>query len=197
MGGDMKNYVKKMKNVYYLEYSYPFGAGGAGGAANAPLVGGFDIVFPLGTQNIKANHALISVDKLSISGAQGANQANYPLIFQTSIPCANKFTNLLPDTSAAPVLINQYTSPSLTSYAETLDIIPHLEAGAAGAARFSSYVNQNPDRKVLIPNPMGKQFRGQIMAVDAITGAREVNATITANVILTLRVELLEEEIKD
>lgn len=194
---DMKHYVKKMKNVYYLEYAYPFGAGGAGGAANAPLVGGFDIVFPLGTQNIKANHALISVDKLSISGAQGVNQANYPLIFQTSIPCANKFTNLLPDTSVVPAVINQYTFPSLASYAETLDIIPHQETGAGGGTRFSSYVNQNPDRKVLIPNPMGKQFRGQIMTINAVTGVREIAPTITANVILTLRVELLEEEISN
>jgi hypothetical protein len=188
---DMTKYIRKQKNTYYIDFAFPFN--NAAGATRPLLANGFELNFPLGTQNIKANHALISVDKMALRGGEIVQQEHYPLIFQTSIPCANKFTTIL-DSDGSGTICN-WDDPKLASYSENINLTPIEVIGAADNARISFYDNTNTDRKVLVPNPMGKSFKCRLMTINNNTGLRQVAANISHTVSMTIRVELLEEEI--
>tara|TARA_R110002126_G_scaffold18542_1_gene70836 strand:+ start:9209 stop:9805 length:597 start_codon:yes stop_codon:yes gene_type:complete len=190
-----KDKIRRMKNIYYIDYTLPFNSVNA----DRPfLANGWELNIPMGTQNIKANHALISIDKFCLRGNEIARELLYPLIVQTTIPCANRFITTNPLPFVAPAVassVNQWRTPTLATYAETINLSPFHVVGAADAAQIAHYQNDNPDRKVLVPNPMGKSYRMTFFGTEQDTGSRIVAVGIGHSVSLTLRIELLEEEI--
>ena len=192
-------YIKKQKNIYYIDYTVPFNAPAPG----TPAVGTFDIGFPMGNQNIKANNALISVDKFTIRAQEILDVNVYPLTFQTSIPTSNCFSGqlsstLYPQAGGAPSKTN-FEDPSPTGYSENIIMKPFSIGQTNGTPQFTEaiavYQNDNPDRKVICANPMGQKFSVRLFDNTAATGIRSLNATIGTNITFTLRVELLEEDI--
>eukprot|EP01050_Picozoa_sp_SAG11_P022879 SAG11_NODE_4437_length_1894_cov_130.039554_2_plen_174_part_00 len=171
-----------MKNVYYFDFVFPQRAGAAGG--NHPENPG-EITFPSMPQNIKANQVYISVDKLILQNLNGnsAHLNNFIINVQTSIPSANYYSAFFGD-----------NTPRNTGYGETIPLLSSRSTNHLQVANLF-YVNNNPLRHVLCANPFGNKYKVSFFQCNEPNGGRALNPTITDNIILTLRVELLEEEI--
>jgi hypothetical protein len=190
-GCDMVNYIKKQRNIYYINSTLP-----------ASATGQWSIGFPSMPLNIKANNCLISIDKVTLSTSNDiANRYLFPVLFQTNIPSANCLSGNLDATS--------YQNPSTTGFAELIALQPTLLTNNADAAVdkpvLSSYVSNNNDRKVICTNPFGQNFN--LILYNVRNGAGERNRLqvdpATGNVVplatigplnITFRIELLEEE---
>ena len=188
---DMVKYIKKQRNIYYINSSLP-------ASANAE----WSIGFPSMPQNIKANNCLINIDKVTLTAADDIrNKYLFPIFFQTNIPSANCLSGNLNVTS--------YQNPSTSGFAELIALQPTLLTNNADAAVdkpvLSSYVSNNNDRKVICTNPFGQNFNLILynvrngagernrLQVDPATGNPAPLATI-GPLNITFRIELLEEE---
>ena len=191
---DMTKYIRKQKNIYYIDYTIPMDA-----AVSTPSPNEFYIGFPQGGQNIKANNALVSVDKFCLRGQSIENTKAYPLMLQTAIPTSNVFSAQI-QSSQIEAATSNFQDPRNTGYSELIVLEPHTIATGNGGftdhiSIIATYKNNNPDRKILCQNPMGKQFSCRFFAADETSGIREADSALTGNVCFTLRIELLEEEI--
>ena len=188
-GCDMVNYIKKQRNIYYINSTLP-----------ASATGQWSIGFPSMPLNIKANNCLISIDKVTLtSNVDIENRSLFPLLFQTNIPSANCLSGNLNATS--------YQNPSTSGFAELIPLQPTLLSTAANddvdKPVLSSYVSNNNDRKVICANPFGQKFSLVLynvrnrernrLQVDPATG-NPVPLATTGPLNITFRVELLEEE---
>ena len=180
-GCDMVNYIKKQRNIYYINSTLP-----------ASATGQWSIGFPSMPLNIKANNCLISIDKVTLtSNVDIENRSLFPLLFQTNIPSANCLSGTLNATS--------YQNPSTSGFAELIPLQPTLLSTAANddvdKPVLSSYVSNNNDRKVICANPFGQKFNLVLYNVRNPTGIRSTAAmAIVGALNITFRVELLEEE---
>ena len=155
---DMVKYIKKQRNIYYINSSLP-------ASANAE----WSIGFPSMPQNIKANNCLINIDKVTLTSADDIrNKYLFPIFFQTNIPSANCLSGNLNVTS--------YQNPSTSGFAELIALQPTLLTNNVDAAVdkpvLSSYVSNNNDRKVICANPFGQKFNLVLYAVRNVDGAR-------------------------
>jgi len=172
-----------MKNVYYLDFVFPKTA-----LVTKPENPG-TISFPSIPQNIKANQAYISIDKLVLQNNLDNSDTlnNFCVNVQTTIPSANYFSTFFDD-----------NEPRNTGYGETVPLESFIATHADSAdlkIGVMSYVNNNLSRHLLCANPFGNKFSVSFYSVNENGGVRALNTAILDNIILTLRVELLEEEI--
>ena len=185
-GCDMVNYIKKQRNIYYINSTLP-----------ASATGQWSIGFPSMPLNIKANNCLISIDKVTLtSNVDIENRSLFPLLFQTNIPSANCLSGNLNATS--------YQNPSTSGFAELIPLQPTLLSNNANQnvdkPVLSSYVSNNNDRKVICANPFGQKFNLVLYNVRNADGERSrltiggAPLAIVGALNITFRVELLEEE---
>ena len=180
-GCDMVKYIKKQRNIYYINSTLP-----------ASATAEWTIGFPSMPQNIKANNCLINIDKMVLSSPVDTTNDNlYPTLVQTTIPSANCLSGNI--NANGP---GSYEMPSTSGFAELIPLVDH-QAGAL----LSSYVKNNNDRRVMCANPFGQQFKIILYNVREDTGARDRDDQIVGQVLntvgalnITFRIELLEEE---
>lgn len=135
-----------------------------------------------------ANQVYISIDKLILQNLDENSEHtnNFCINVQTSIPSANYYSTFFDN-----------NTPRNTGFGETIPISSGLGSTNVGALKVAgmSYVNNNPSRHVLCANPFGNKYKVTFFECNANDGLRNLNNNLTDNIILTLRVELLEEEI--
>ena len=178
---DMVKYIKKQRNIYYINSSLP-------ASANAE----WTIGFPSMPQNIKANNCLINIDKMVITNDVDMTNVHLsPTLVQTTIPSANCLSGNINANG-----LGSYQMPSTTGYAELIPLVDYFDGGL-----FSSYVNNNNDRKVMCANPFGQTFKITLFNVIADTGVRNRDDVVQGAPLqiegalnITFRIELLEEE---
>ena len=168
--------------MYYLDFTIPTGIGGI---ANTQ-----EITFPSMPLNIKANNALISIDKMQMDGSTNvAFPGNFAILVQTTIPTANHFTGAL----------EGQTNPRSVPYGETIMLKSEIKDHVNGADLTIGslmYVNSNPQRQMVCANPFGNAYTLSFYNHNPATGIRELNNDLDQVILLTFRVELLQEEIK-
>ena len=187
----MSDRIRREKNVYYFDFLF--------GAADED--GGF-MTFPSMPQNIKANNAIISVDKFMVSNLSTAvapivSNANYKRNFivnlQTNIPCSNYFSSLLTS--------NGMLNPRTVGFGETIPLETYHTSRDAIAGEDSigimKYENNNPSRHILCANPFGNKYKINFFNVQGQNANEDFRnlGLFIKNKILTLKVELIEEEI--
>ena len=144
-GCDMVNYIKKQRNIYYINSTLP-----------ASATAEWTIGFPSMPQNIKANNCLIKIDKVTLTASVDiANRYLFPILFQTNIPSSNCLSGNWG--------VDAYQNPSTSGFAELVPLQRTLVATTAGVASdeqpvLSSYVSDNHDRNVICANPFAQQF---------------------------------------
>ena len=178
--------IKHHKNIYYIDYTIPFDTAGANPPTNPFIIG-----FPLGALNIKANNALISFDKVVFQSVDAEDEDFHPITIRTNIPTANCMSGQLEGTD---VHRTNYPDPKTVGFGECISF-PHVFYNSStDQYQQAVYQNNNPDRAVLCANPMGSTYTVNVYKNNATTGIGAL-ATLTGNLIFTLRVELLEETI--
>ena len=183
---DSRKIIQAAKNTLYINYTFDVTG------ANPNTTTGFTITFPSGAQNIKANNAFISIDKLAyMNYAAGGMSDDIPVVsVQTSIP-----------TTSTLIGFQNETPPKNTGYFENVvwDSF-FLDDPNKLARQAYLYTNKNCSRKVLCANPLGNSFNLQFMQF-AANGSRAATdfagggGADVNTIALTLKVELVEEEI--
>ena len=182
--------IRKHKNIVYLTYSFDLTADQPGPIAVIG-VNSATIAFPPLPHNVKANHALISVDKLFLTADDIENAGNYPLVLTTTIPSSNNISGMLEDFGVQ--------DPRNIPFEETIVctpyyVPPNVQNPSNAITLGAVYQNNNPDHKVLCVNPFGNQYTFTLNSVDF--QGRTRNGQNNEHITFVLRVELLEEEIK-
>jgi len=187
----MSDRIRHEKNVYYFDFLF--------GNADED---GSTMTFPSMPQNIKANNALISVDKFLLSNVSTAvvpivSNADYKRNFivnlQTNIPCSNYFSSLLtPNGKLNPRTVGFGETVPFESYHTSIDAI-----AGEDAIGIMKYENNNPSRHILCANPFGNTYTIRFFNVQGQNANEDYRneALLLKNKILTLKVELIEEEI--
>ena len=180
----MADRIRHEKNVYYFDFLF----------VDANEDGGV-IKFPSMPQNIKANNALISIDKFILSNKESLmmvsntdNLDNFIVNIQTNIPCSNYFNSYLVDDGKM--------DPRTVGFGETIPLqttISKHDNNQSLILGSMSYVNNSCSRHLICGNPFGNSYTINFYNVQD-NGIRDFSV-LEQNKILTLRVELLEEEI--
>eukprot|EP01050_Picozoa_sp_SAG11_P011927 SAG11_NODE_1296_length_5271_cov_7.677688_6_plen_183_part_00 len=173
--------IRAGKNTYYINYTLDANN-------NINDTTGFNLHFPVGAQNIKANNAFISIDSLMLANYVNGMNNDIPVIcVQTGIPtssCINASENPAP--------------PTTMGYFENIMWDTFFRDDATKNDRqVYIYKNNNSSRKVMCANPLGNSYKMQIFQFNA-NGSRLISdlpANNVGTIVLTLKVELIEEEI--
>eukprot|EP01050_Picozoa_sp_SAG11_P007719 SAG11_NODE_653_length_7913_cov_86.345790_2_plen_176_part_00 len=171
--------IKQGKNTLYLNYTLS-----TAGALATNHTTGLQLDLPNNVLNIKANSAYVSVDALSYRGSGGMAVTFNPCVaLQTSIATSSCFSD-----------------GANMNYFENIVWTDHFQSSSNNHIESYSYNRKLCARKILCSNPLGNSHRIQIFhfntqgeRVATEFGAHGMNVL---DVYLTLKVELVEEEIK-
>eukprot|EP01050_Picozoa_sp_SAG11_P034724 SAG11_NODE_12390_length_705_cov_33.232673_1_plen_186_part_00 len=178
--------IKQGKNTLYLNYCLSTTGAGAGsaGALATNHTTGIQLDFPNNILNIKANSAYVSVEHLAYEGSGGmAMEFNPCVVLQTSIATSSCFSD-----------------GDNMNYFENIVWTDQFQSSLNHHIESMSYNRKLCARKILCSNPLGSAHRLQFYHFNT-QGARVLTDFTTNNfnmlkVFLTLKVELVEEEIK-
>ena len=163
--------IRAGKNTMYIDYTF-----NASNTVNETT--GFTLKFPSPSLNIKANNANISIAKLAFVNVDGQLVDKLPLVYvQTSIPTSSCINAISSD-------------PKSVAYSEVVMFDTMVEE--------ANMYNNYSTNKVLCANPLSNIYNLKFHDFTSNNGTASITNFVTQKVkmvLMTLKVELIEEEI--
>lgn len=179
---DPTDIIRDAKSTYFVNYTFDV-------ANTTNETTGFTIRFPAPALNIKANNAFVSIEKLAYLNYAADIGDDVPVVcVQTGIPSTSCI-----DASQNPI------SPGITTFFENICWDQHFD-DSAKAFREAYMYRDDTDSKTLCANPMGNSYNLKFFQFGAdgsrvITDFQGGNNVNVNTVVMTLKVQLIEEEI--